>query len=136
MYEFPVERGKIREFARATKSRQDAYKGDDAIMPATFLTCARLTWEPLEQSPVAELGFDLPRVLHGEEEYVFHGAPPRAGQTLSVTTHLGERWEKAGKRGGTMRFAQIVNEFRDESGTLVAEQFTTVLETATPTGQG
>jgi hypothetical protein len=128
-YEFPVERSKIREFAKATKSRHAAYDGPDAVIPPTFLTHARLSWEPLELSPAAELGFDLGRILHGEEEYVFHGPPPRAGQTLHVTTRMGERWEKAGRRGGTMRFAQMVNEFHDDAGVLVATQITTVLET-------
>lgn len=128
-YEFPVERSKIREFAKATKTRNTAHEGPDAVIPPTFLTHARLSWEPSELSPIAELGFDLGRVLHGEEEYVFHGAPPRAGQTLQVTPRMGDRWEKEGKRGGVMRFAQIVNEFRDDSGELVATQTTTVLET-------
>ena len=32
-----------------------------------------------------------------------------------------EVYEKEGKRGGTMRFAEIVTEFRDETGKLVAE---------------
>ena len=72
------------------------------------------------------------RVLHGEEEYIFHGPPPRAGQTLTVEARLGERWEKEGKRGGTMRFARVINEFRDAAGNLVAEQRSVVVETARP----
>ncbi len=99
------------------------------MIPPTFLTHARLAWEPLEMSPVLDLGFDLGRLLHGEEEYVFHGPPPRAGQTLHVTSRMGDRWEKQGKRGGVMRFAKIVSDFRDESGELVATQTTTLLET-------
>lgn len=128
-YEFPLDRSKVREFARATKTRNPAHDGPDAVIPPTFLTHARLAWEPGTLNPIAQLGFDLRRVLHGEETYEFHGPPPRAGQTLTVSTRLGDRWEKAGKRGGTMRFAQIVNEFRDASGDLVATQTTTVLET-------
>lgn len=130
MYEFPIERGKIREFARATKSRNPDYDGADAVVPATFLTTARLTWEPAEENPMSSLGFALARVLHGEEEYIFHGPPPAAGQTLQVTTRLAEQYEKEGKRGGKMRFAVIVNEFHDASGRLVAEQRTTAVETA------
>jgi len=129
-YQFPVEQGKVREFARATKTRDPAYDGPKAVVPPTFLTHARLVWEPKEQSPIPGLGFELARVLHGEEEYVFHGPPPNVGQTLTVSTRLGDRWEKQGKRGGVMRFAQVVNEFRDESGALVATQTSTLLETA------
>lgn len=128
-YELPIERSKVREFARATKSHNPAHDGPDAVIPPTFLTHARLAWEPSSLSPVAELGFDLGRVLHGEETYEFHGPPPRVGQTLRVSTRLGRRWEKTGSRGGTMRFAEIVNEFHDETGQLIATQTTTVLET-------
>lgn len=131
-YQMPLERGKVREFARATKSKNPAYEGPQAIIPPTFLTHARLAWEPGIDSPIAGLGFDMRRVLHGEEEYIFHGAPPRVGQTLTVEAKLGERWEKEGKRGGTMRFAQVINEFRDADGNLVAEQRSVVLETARP----
>jgi hypothetical protein len=128
----PLEQGKVREFARATQSRNPAYAGPDAVIPATFLTHARMAWEPQSQAPMTQLGFDMRRILHGEEEYIFHGPPPRAGQTLTVDARLDSRWEKEGKRGGTMRFAKIVNEFRDAAGTLVAEQHTVVVETARP----
>jgi hypothetical protein len=130
-YEIPIERGKIREFARATKSTQAAYDRAEAVIPPTFLTTAQHFWTPPADNGVwDELGFDLARVLHGEEEFEFFGPLPTAGQVLHAQARLGERWEKEGKRGGTMRFARIVTEFRDGEGTLVAEQRTTVVETA------
>ena len=129
-YEMPLERGKVREFARATQSRNPAYDGPDAIIPATFLTHARLAWEPRSEAVIPQLGFDMRRILHGEEEYVFHGPPPRVGQTLTVSTHLAAQWEKEGRRGGTMRFARVVNEYRDEDGRLVAEQRSVLVETS------
>ncbi|MFV0523476.1 MAG: MaoC family dehydratase N-terminal domain-containing protein [Acidimicrobiales bacterium] len=135
-YRMPLEEGKVREFARATRSRNQAYQGPDAIVPATFLTHARMAWEPRAEAQIEQLGFDLRRILHGEEEYVFHGPPPRVGQILTVTTHTEDRWEKDGKRGGTMRFARIVNEFRDPDGVLVAEQCSVIVETAEPVKGG
>ena len=131
-YELPIERGKVREFARATQSRNPDHAGPDAVIPPTFLTHARLAWEPREQAQIERLGFDLRRILHGEEEYLFHGPPPQVGQVLTVETRTDERWEKEGKRGGTMRFARIVNEFRDAGGQLVAEQRSVIVETARP----
>ena len=125
----PIERGKIREFARATRTKHEAFSGPDAVIPPTFLCHARLAWEPAEESPLRELDIDVTKILHGEEEYVFHGPPPRAGQTLTVTARLGDQWEKEGKRGGVMRFANIVNEFRDGDGALVATQTTTLVQT-------
>jgi hypothetical protein len=129
-FQMPVELGKVREFARAVKSRNPAHRGPEALMPPTMLTCARLLWQPREQDALNELGFDMKRLLHGEEEYVFHGPPPRVGQTLEVTTRVTDRYEKPGKRGGTMRFGVVVSEFRDEAGELVAEQRTVLIETA------
>lgn len=48
---------------------------------------------------------------------------------FALATHAGE---KEGRRGGRMRFAKLVNEFRDGEGAVVAEQVTTVVETARP----
>lgn len=128
MYEFPVEYGKIREFAVATRSANPAYFGPDAIIPPTFLTVAGLSWEPPEDQPSIDL--DLSRTLHGEEEYEFHGDTPRAGQTLTVRTRVADQFEKRGERGGVLRFAVVVREFHDTSGRLVATQRSTALEPA------
>jgi hypothetical protein len=129
MYPFSIESGKVREFARAVQADRVAHDGPDAVIPPTFLTTARLVWEPADQNVMEQLQFDMARVLHGEEEYTFFGPPPRVGQTLSVKTWIEKQFEKPGGRGGTMRFALVINEFSDESGTPVAQQRTTVIET-------
>ena len=129
-YEVPIERGKIREFARATMSRSDEYRAADAVIPPTFLTTARLCWEPRDQNPFDALAFDRRRVLHGGEEYRFHGSPPRAGEFLTATARVVEEYERKGKRGGVMRFGVVLTEFRDGTGRLRAEQRSTIIETA------
>jgi len=126
--EVPIERGKIREFAKATGSKNADYDKADAPVPPTFLTTAGNFWRS-GVHPTAELGFELARVLHGEEEFEFFGPPPHAGDTLTFSTRIGEQWEKEGKRGGTMRFAQLITEFRNGAGELVAEKRTTMIET-------
>jgi N-terminal half of MaoC dehydratase len=126
-FEVHVERGKIREFAAAMQSDDPAYQGPDAIVPPTFLTTAA-QWAPPE-ARVAH-GFERARLLHGEQEFVFHGPLPHAGQVLHATEHVVDRYAKEGKRGGTMRFAVIVTEFRDADGTLVAESRSTLIERA------
>ena len=133
-YEMPVEKGKIREFARAVKSGSDAHAGDSPLMPPTMLTTARLVWQPQGLNPLAGLSLDMARVLHGEEEYEFFGPLPKAGDVLHVSTRLGDQYEKEGKRGGTMRFIVVLNEFRTAGGELVAVQRTTIVETARTTG--
>jgi hypothetical protein len=130
MYTMPIERGKIREFARAAMAPDPAYDAPDAVVPPTFLTTASLTWEPPGELDLGDLELDLRRVLHGEEEYVFHGPLPRAGQTLEVTTRLGDVYRKPGRRGGDLTFVTIVHEFRSTAGELVAEQRTTLVQTS------
>jgi hypothetical protein len=127
-----VERGKVREFARATMSENAGYL-DDAAPPIepTFLTSVSF-WTPTGRSVFSKVKLDLKRVLHGGQEYVFHGPPPRAGQELTAQTRVEDIYEKVGKRGGTMTFVVTVQEFRDETGRLVAEARSTAIQTGKP----
>jgi hypothetical protein len=128
-FEMVLERGKIREFARATMSSHPAYLSDPApVVPPTFLTTTSF-WMPPGQSVFAKIRLDLRRVLHGGQEYVFHGPPPRAGTVLRAQTRVADVFEKEGRRGGTMTFVVTVTEFRDPHGRLVAEARSTVIET-------
>ncbi|GAF45293.1 MaoC dehydratase-like protein [Rhodococcus wratislaviensis] len=128
-YTMPIELGKIREFSRAVKTKNPAHKGESPVVPPTFLVSSRTLWEPVAESGIAKLGFDMRRILHGEEEYIFHGPLPRAGQVLTCEAKVTETYEKPGKRGGSMRFGVVVTEFRDEQGALVAEARSTLVET-------
>ncbi len=130
-YEMVVERGKIAEFAAAMQSQNPAYAGPDAIVPPTFLISSTL-WAP--EGAAVDHGFDRRRLLHGEQEFIFHGPPPRAGQVLTVSDQIVDRYEKPGKKGGLMRFAVVVTEYRGEDGALVAEARKTLIETAPRTG--
>jgi hypothetical protein len=126
-YEMLVERGKIAEFTAAMQSQNPAYAGPGAIVPPTFLISSAL-WAP--EGAAVDVGFDRRRLLHGEQEFTFHGPPPRAGQALTVSDQIVDRYEKPGKKGGLMRFAVVVTEYRGEDGTLVAEARKTLIETA------
>ena len=133
-----VERGKVREFARATKSEHPDYLDDPAPpVPPTFLTSATF-WQPPDAASVwRDLDIDLRRLLHGAQEYVFFGPPPRAGQDLTVQTRVEEIYEKEGKRGGTMTFVVTVTDFTDASGVLVAQARSTAIETGrAPSSEG
>jgi hypothetical protein len=126
-YQVHVERGKIREFATAMQSEDPAYRGPDAVIPPTFLTTAA-RWAP--EGGRIDIGFERARLLHGEQEYVFHGPLPRAGDTLIAQERLVERYAKPGRRGGQMRFAVVRTEFRSPAGELLAEARATYIETA------
>jgi MaoC dehydratase-like protein len=120
-FELRVELGKVREFARATGATGAEYLESDAPpAPPTFLATARL-WQGDASSPYHDIDLDLQRLLHGAQEFVFHGPPPRAGQPLQARARVDRIYEKQGRRGGAMTFVEAVTEYRDERGRLVAE---------------
>lgn len=125
-----LERGKIREFAVATGSKADEYLEDSQpVVPATFLRTSVFWTPPDAPSLFAELKLDLRRILHGEQEYLFFGPPPRAGTSLSVTTRVESVSEKEGRRGGKMTVVVIAQDFTDDAGRLVAQGRQTLIQT-------
>jgi hypothetical protein len=130
-YPMPIERGKIREFARATGSSAAEYlENPNPPVPLTFLRTSTFWEPPGSVSPLSGLKLNLSRILHGEQEYEFFGPPPSAGSELTVASHLESVTEKEGRRGGTMRFITVVQDFTDASGKLVARGRSTLIETA------
>ena len=129
-FEMTIELGKIREFAAATKSKNPEYVDrDNPVSPATFLVTSTFWQDP--DSPAVGAGFtSYDRVLHGAQEFIFFGEPPRVGTVLTVQSKPGAAYEKTGRRGGAMKFQELVSEYRDQSGTLVAESRGTVIETS------
>jgi hypothetical protein len=133
-----VELGKVREFARATKSRNPAYDGapgDRPVAPATFLMSSAF-WTGPASDPWQGVDRNFERLLHGEQEFVFQGAPPRAGDVLTGRSRIDRVYTKQGKRGGSMQFTETVTDYRDAAGRLVAEVRSTSIETAQATTEG
>ena len=131
-YEFRIETGKVREFRRATRCGDlPVAELDETSIPPTYLFTSGTFWPPSGKAatPSEGIGLDLSRVLHAEEEFVFHGPPPVPGTALEVSTRVEPPYEKDGSRGGRLRFVEIVAEYRDSAGTLRAEQKTTLVET-------
>ena len=129
-FEMDVERGKVREFARALGATHPAFfDGERPIAPPTFLTTT-FFWERDVDgaNPWHAVKMDPQRGMHAEQEYIFHGPPPRAGTRLHCRSRISEVFDKQGKRGGTLRFAVMVTEFRDSDGKLVAEARLTGVE--------
>src|SRR5579862_7938678 len=97
-FDMVVERGKIREFARATGSSAAAYLDDaEPVSPPTFLTTVAF-WQPDAADDLyRQLDIDLRRLLHGEQEFVFLREPPRAGAALHARSTVEEIYEKEGR---------------------------------------
>ena len=129
-----IERGKIHEFARATQSQHAGYfEAERPAVPPTFLT-TQFFWEALVpgSNPWDLVAMSQKRGMHAEQEYIFHGPPPKAGDRLYACSRIEDIFEKQGRRGGTLTFAVMVTEFRDAEGRLVAEAKLTGVETGKP----
>jgi hypothetical protein len=127
-FTFVVERGKIAEFARVTGSTDRAhFEGPAPVSPPTFLM-ASAHWASDESNALLGVPMDMTTALHGGQEFVFYGEPPRAGAELRAQMRVESTFVKANKRGGDMRFTITVTEFRDTNGVLVAESRTTGIE--------
>jgi acyl dehydratase len=140
-YEVDIERGKIREFARAMHAPlPDFMEGRNPIIPATFLVTAPYGWGYTLERPrgtaLAQIEHDLSVSLHGEESFVFHREPPRAGDRLVAQGTIERVDTRTGARGGELTLLTLLTRYRDEAGVLVAEQRSTSITADRAPGAG
>ncbi len=129
-----VERGKIREFARAIKDDNPIYFDEahakqtvGGIMPPPTFTMTLGFWDEGRTRPL--LTYDVRRLLHGEQEFEYL-APLYAGDVLTATGRVADVYEKAGSRGGTMTFGVLETTFTNQRGEAVLISRSTLIETA------
>jgi hypothetical protein len=140
---FPVEAGHIMTFARAVGDPNPAYYAalsDDrpVVAPPTFVQSSAQFDPDYPLRPVLgetwmgsgrEASGLGPRTgggatsgsgtgLHAEQHFTYH-RPLYSGVVLTATTRPGTTWEKQGRRGGLLKFAETVTEYRDADGELV-----------------
>ena len=128
-----IERGKIREFAKAIKDDDPLYfdeerakrEGGGIMPPITFLVTMS-HWDDGRGRP--RVPMDLKRVLHGEQEYEFL-KPIYAGDVLTAVSRVADVYEKPGKRGGIMTFVVTEIEFKNAKSELVARAKQVTIET-------
>jgi acyl dehydratase len=129
-----VDWSKVREFARAIKDPNPIYfdaelanKEHGGIpVPVTFLQASAF-WTDETSSPGFG-GFDLRRILHGEQEFELL-KPIFVGDTLTGVTKVADSYEKEGKRGGKMTFLVTETEYTNQKGQKVAIARSTLIET-------
>jgi acyl dehydratase len=129
-----VERGKIREFARAIKDDNPVYRDEafakesvGAILPPPTFTMTSGFWDDGPRKPL--LTFDVRRLLHGEQEFEYL-APIHAGDVLTLSTRVADVYEKEGSRGGRMTLGILETTFVNQKGEKVLVSRSTVIETA------
>ena len=128
-FTMPLEQGKIREYARSIGSSHPEYlETEDPVVPAHFLTTT-FFWEGDTGNPWDRVEMSQQRGMHAEQEYVFHGEPPRAGTRLTCSSRIDKIYEKTSRSGSTLTFVEMVTDFRDGDGVLVAEAKMTAVET-------
>ena len=125
-YAVTVERGKVKEFARAIGDLNPFYLDDrvgaasewgDVIAPPTFATTFRD--EGVDTNVLLrELGTDISRVLHGEQEFEIH-RQLQPGQTYLCRAKVVDIYEKSGK-SGPMAFVVRETAITDRDNELVA----------------
>jgi acyl dehydratase len=122
-FDVPVEAGKVAEFQRAVGA---AGRTDVAL---TFLTVADGFWAPPTPhfAGADEIGFDLDRCLHAEQDYRFPHRQPRVGEVLQARRVFEGIRERSSSRG-TLRFGTMATTFSDSAGAVVAEQRVTLVE--------
>ena len=132
-FQMVVERGKIAEMAKAVQATHPHHRGPNAVPPPTYFA-TQFHWEDMVKgaNPWDKVQMSQERGMHAEQEYIFHGPPPAPGTVLNCQSRISEIYEKQGRKGGTLTFVVMVTEFRDESGTLVAEAKLTGVETSKP----
>jgi acyl dehydratase len=109
-----VEKGRLRFFAEVIGETNPIYCDEAAArqaghralpVPPTFLICLESEGRDLVQM-MRVLDLDLGRILHAEQEFVYHQLA-YAGDTLTFDTRVANVFEK---KGGALQF--VVNETR------------------------
>lgn len=142
VFELPVERGKIKEFATAVGESNPLFYDPqvaleqgipDIVAPPTFSVTQ--IWAVPREEREARLGanLDYARVLHGEQEFIYKRLPV-AGEVLKGTMRISKDFTKEGKRGGSMRFVTYESVFTDEGGDEVLRAYYTLIQTAKDPG--
>lgn len=142
---FPIEAGHIMMFARAIGDKNQIYYDAEyakstepgAVIPPPTFVQASAQFDPdyFLRPKIGEEWFGSAKGptglskppegaggggggLHAEQHYEYH-QPLKAGDVLTATSKPGETWEKQGRRGGKLTFAEGITEYRNQDGELI-----------------
>jgi acyl dehydratase len=133
-YEFPIERGKIKEFADALGDWNPIYRdaahaaktpAGGIVAPPTMLRC--FLYEPHEAAEALKVK-DWSYIVHGEQEFEYL-APVKAGDVLTAQDEIVSIVEKESRRAGKLQIAVIETTFHNQRGEKVQVARRTLVET-------
>jgi acyl dehydratase len=128
-FEFLIEKGKIKEFARALGDGNPLYYDEELAKsmgfrsipaPPTY-TASFLHHVPDENfllKMMEGMGVSVATSVHGESEFEYL-APICAGDVLTVRMSIKDLYSKEGKRGGKMNFITAESTYTNQEGKLV-----------------
>ena len=133
-FKMPIEWSKVREFARAIKDPNPIYFDPEVAkkecggipVPVTFLQTSAF-WQDADSGPGMG-GFDLRRILHGEQEFELL-KPIMVGDTLTGVAKVADIVEKEGGRGGKMTMLIVETTYTNQKNEKVAIARSTLIET-------
>ena len=129
-----VDWSKVREFARAIKDPNPLYFDPELAkrevggvpVPVTFLQTSAF-WSSADSQPGGS-GFDMRRILHGEQEFELL-KPIFVGDVLTGVSKIADVLEKEGGRGGKMTLMVSEIDYTNQRGEKVAIARSTLIET-------
>jgi acyl dehydratase len=131
-----VEFGKVREFAAAIKDDNPIYFDEEyakkeagGVPPPPTFTMTQGFWD--DGRGRIDLGLDMRRVLHGEQEFEYV-KPVVAGDTLTGQGRISSVEKRPGKRGGEMTLVTLETEYKNQRGEVCLYSRSTIIETAKP----
>jgi hypothetical protein len=155
-YTFPVDLSAIMLFARSLGDIRPEYSDPESpeakalggvVAPPTFVQSSA-HWDPNYPLDMTRPrkgpppphrgdggGGGVGRGLHAEQHYEYHH-PIFAGDTLTVSTRPGERWEKQGRRGGKLLFSETITEYHNQDGVLCVTARSIGVQTERAVDQG
>ena len=123
-FKMHVDWSKVREFARAIKDPNPIYfdrtgeEGTRRSAGAGHVPADERVLDRRDSSPGFG-GFNMRRILHGEQEFEFF-KPIFVGDTLTGVTKVANVLEKEGGRGGKMTLVITETEYSNQKGEKVA----------------
>jgi acyl dehydratase len=130
-----VERGKIRELAKAIGDPNPIFQDRDAAVkegykdtpaPATFLTVPMM-WSTSMPFVITDLAINFMMVLHGEEEYEYY-QEIYPGDVITATPKVAAIEEKTNKSGKKMDMVTIELLYVNQRGEKVAKARSLLVE--------
>ena len=135
-FSFEVEKGKVKEFAKAIGDKNPLYYDEKAakeegfdglVLPPTFPTIFAMAGGLMEII-LGDLKINLAKMLHGGQQYEYI-KPIKPGDTVTGKVKIANLFEKEGK-AGTMQFIVLETTYTNQKGEKVLIDTSTLVQTA------